>query len=61
MVVSSTRCARAREVSSVDKDYALVGGFQLAPAPADYLAKIMAELKTLDIELIFCTAADRTS
>jgi 7,8-dihydropterin-6-yl-methyl-4-(beta-D-ribofuranosyl)aminobenzene 5'-phosphate synthase len=44
---------RAKEVSGVDKVYALVGGFHLAPAPADYLAKIMAELKTLDIEHIF--------
>jgi 7,8-dihydropterin-6-yl-methyl-4-(beta-D-ribofuranosyl)aminobenzene 5'-phosphate synthase len=44
---------RAREVSGVDKVYALVGGFHLAPAPADYLAKIMAELKTLDIQHIF--------
>jgi 7,8-dihydropterin-6-yl-methyl-4-(beta-D-ribofuranosyl)aminobenzene 5'-phosphate synthase len=44
---------RAREVSGVDKVYALVGGFHLAPAPADYLAKIMADLKTLDIEHVF--------
>ena len=44
---------RAKEVSGVDKVYALVGGFHLAPAPPDYLAKIMAELKTLDIEHIF--------
>jgi 7,8-dihydropterin-6-yl-methyl-4-(beta-D-ribofuranosyl)aminobenzene 5'-phosphate synthase len=44
---------RAREVSGVDKVYALVGGFHLAPAPPDYLAKIMAELKTLDIEHVF--------
>jgi 7,8-dihydropterin-6-yl-methyl-4-(beta-D-ribofuranosyl)aminobenzene 5'-phosphate synthase len=52
---------RAREVSGVDKVYALVGGFHLAPAPADYLAKIMAELKTLDIEHIFpmhCSGAN---
>src|SRR5262245_43639375 len=52
---------RARQVSGVDKVYALVGGFHLAPAPADYLAKIMAELKTLDIEHIFpmhCSGAN---
>ena len=28
---------------------ALVGGFHLAPAPADYLAKVMAELKKFDL------------
>jgi 7,8-dihydropterin-6-yl-methyl-4-(beta-D-ribofuranosyl)aminobenzene 5'-phosphate synthase len=52
---------RAKEVSGVDKVYALVGGFHLAPAPADYLAKIMAELKKLDIEHIFpmhCSGAN---
>ena len=44
---------RAKQVSGVDKVYALVGGFHLAPAPEDYLNKIMAELKTLDIEHVF--------
>jgi 7,8-dihydropterin-6-yl-methyl-4-(beta-D-ribofuranosyl)aminobenzene 5'-phosphate synthase len=44
---------RAKEVSGVDKVYALAGGFHLAPAPPDYLAKIMAELKALDIEHVF--------
>ena len=44
---------RAREVSGVDKVHALVGGFHLAPAPADYLAEIMAGLKKLDINHIF--------
>jgi 7,8-dihydropterin-6-yl-methyl-4-(beta-D-ribofuranosyl)aminobenzene 5'-phosphate synthase len=50
---------RAKEVSGVDKIYALVGGFHLAPA--DCLAKIMAELKALDIEHIFpmhCSGAN---
>jgi 7,8-dihydropterin-6-yl-methyl-4-(beta-D-ribofuranosyl)aminobenzene 5'-phosphate synthase len=41
---------RAQEVSGVDKIYALVGGFHLAPAPDDYLAKVMAELKTFELE-----------
>jgi 7,8-dihydropterin-6-yl-methyl-4-(beta-D-ribofuranosyl)aminobenzene 5'-phosphate synthase len=41
---------RAQEVSGTDKIYALVGGFHLAPAPDDYLAKVMAELKTFDLE-----------
>lgn len=40
---------RAQEVTGVDKIYALVGGFHLAPAPADYLAKVMAELKKFDL------------
>jgi 7,8-dihydropterin-6-yl-methyl-4-(beta-D-ribofuranosyl)aminobenzene 5'-phosphate synthase len=41
---------RAQEISGVDKIYALVGGFHLAPAPDDYLAKVMAELKKFDLE-----------
>jgi 7,8-dihydropterin-6-yl-methyl-4-(beta-D-ribofuranosyl)aminobenzene 5'-phosphate synthase len=41
---------RAQEVSGVDKIYALVGGFHLAPAPNDYLRQVMAELKKFDLE-----------
>ncbi len=41
---------RVREVTGVDKIYALVGGFHLAPAPDDYLRAVMAELKTFDPE-----------
>jgi 7,8-dihydropterin-6-yl-methyl-4-(beta-D-ribofuranosyl)aminobenzene 5'-phosphate synthase len=44
---------RAKQVSGVDRVYALVGGFHLAPAPEDYLNKVMAELKMLDIEHVF--------
>ena len=44
---------RAQEVSGVDKIYALVGGFHLAPAPDDYLQQVMAELKKFDIEHVF--------
>ena len=44
---------RARQVSGIEKVYALVGGFHLAPAPAPYLKTIMAELKALDIEHVF--------
>jgi 7,8-dihydropterin-6-yl-methyl-4-(beta-D-ribofuranosyl)aminobenzene 5'-phosphate synthase len=40
---------RAQEVTGIDKIYALVGGFHLAPAPGDYLAKVMAELKKFDL------------
>ena len=41
---------RAQEVSGVDKIYALVGGFHLAPAPDDYLRQVMTELQKFDIE-----------
>jgi len=44
---------RAREVTGVQKIHALVGGFHLASAPDDYLKRVMAELKTLDIDHIF--------
>jgi 7,8-dihydropterin-6-yl-methyl-4-(beta-D-ribofuranosyl)aminobenzene 5'-phosphate synthase len=40
---------RAQEVSGVEKIYAVLGGFHLAPAPADYLASVMAELKKFDL------------
>jgi 7,8-dihydropterin-6-yl-methyl-4-(beta-D-ribofuranosyl)aminobenzene 5'-phosphate synthase len=40
----------AQEITNIDKIYALVGGFHLAPAPDDYLAKVMAELKKFDLE-----------
>jgi 7,8-dihydropterin-6-yl-methyl-4-(beta-D-ribofuranosyl)aminobenzene 5'-phosphate synthase len=41
---------RAQQVSGVDKIYALVGGFHLAPAPDDYLRKVMAGLQEFDFE-----------
>jgi 7,8-dihydropterin-6-yl-methyl-4-(beta-D-ribofuranosyl)aminobenzene 5'-phosphate synthase len=41
---------RAQEVSGVEKIYALVGGFHLAPAPDDYLRQVMAELHKFDLE-----------
>ena len=43
---------RAQQVSGVEKIYALVGGFHLAPVPDEYLKKVMAELKTFDLEHI---------
>jgi 7,8-dihydropterin-6-yl-methyl-4-(beta-D-ribofuranosyl)aminobenzene 5'-phosphate synthase len=52
---------RAQQVTGVQKIYALVGGFHLAPAPDDYLNRVMAELKTLDIEHVFpmhCSGAN---
>jgi 7,8-dihydropterin-6-yl-methyl-4-(beta-D-ribofuranosyl)aminobenzene 5'-phosphate synthase len=41
---------RAQEVSGVEKIYALVGGFHLAPAPDDYLQAVMTELKKFDLD-----------
>jgi 7,8-dihydropterin-6-yl-methyl-4-(beta-D-ribofuranosyl)aminobenzene 5'-phosphate synthase len=41
---------RAQQVSGVEKIYALVGGFHLAPAPDDYLRQVMTELNKFDIE-----------
>src|SRR5271170_7856112 len=41
---------RAQEISGVEKIYALVGGFHLAPAPEDYLRQVMAELKKFELE-----------
>jgi 7,8-dihydropterin-6-yl-methyl-4-(beta-D-ribofuranosyl)aminobenzene 5'-phosphate synthase len=41
---------RAQEITGIDKIFALVGGFHLAPAPDDYLRSVMAELKKFDIE-----------
>jgi len=41
---------RAQEITGVDKIYALVGGFHLAPAPDDYLRAVMGELKKFDLE-----------
>src|SRR5271169_5583838 len=41
---------RAQQITGVDKIYALVGGFHLAPAPDDYLRQVMAELKKFDLE-----------
>jgi 7,8-dihydropterin-6-yl-methyl-4-(beta-D-ribofuranosyl)aminobenzene 5'-phosphate synthase len=54
---------RAQEVSGVEKIYALVGGFHLAPAPPDYLRQVMAELKKFDIEHVLpmhCSGANFT-
>jgi 7,8-dihydropterin-6-yl-methyl-4-(beta-D-ribofuranosyl)aminobenzene 5'-phosphate synthase len=50
-VVNTVR--RAQEVTGVRKVHALVGGFHLAPAPDEYLNRVMAELKTLDIDHVF--------
>jgi 7,8-dihydropterin-6-yl-methyl-4-(beta-D-ribofuranosyl)aminobenzene 5'-phosphate synthase len=41
---------RAQQISGVEKIYALVGGFHLAPAPDDYLRQVMAELNKFSLE-----------
>ena len=45
-IVNSAR--QAQEVSGVQKIHALVGGFHLGPAPADYLNQVVTEIKTLE-------------
>ena len=42
-IVNSVR--QAQEVSGVQKIHAIVGGFHLGPAPADYLNQVVAEVK----------------
>lgn len=49
-IVNSVR--QAQEVSGVQKVHALVGGFHLGPAPADYLSQVIAEIKKLDPDVI---------
>ena len=49
-IVNSAR--QAMEVSGVNKVHALVGGFHLGPAPAEYLNAVMGEIKTLNPDVI---------
>jgi 7,8-dihydropterin-6-yl-methyl-4-(beta-D-ribofuranosyl)aminobenzene 5'-phosphate synthase len=49
-IVNSAR--QAQEVSGVQKVHALVGGFHLGPAPADYLRQVVGEIKKLDPDVI---------
>jgi 7,8-dihydropterin-6-yl-methyl-4-(beta-D-ribofuranosyl)aminobenzene 5'-phosphate synthase len=49
-IVNSAR--QAMEVSGVNKVHALVGGFHLGPAPADYLNQVIGEIKTLNPDVI---------
>ena len=51
----------AMRVSGVDKLHALLGGVHLAPAPKDYVAQAVAELKTLDPDVVIpmhCSGAN---
>ena len=43
---------QAREVSGVNKVHAVLGGFHLFPAPDDYVKQVVAELKSLDPDVV---------
>src|SRR5919107_673816 len=43
---------QAQEVSGVQKVHAIVGGFHLGPAPADYLKQVIAEIRKLEPDVL---------
>jgi 7,8-dihydropterin-6-yl-methyl-4-(beta-D-ribofuranosyl)aminobenzene 5'-phosphate synthase len=43
---------RAQEVSGIRKVHAVLGGFHLAPYPADYVGNVVASLKEIDPDYI---------
>ena len=49
-IVNSVR--QAMEVSGVDKVHAIMGGFHLGPAPADYLTQVVAEIGKLNPDVL---------
>ena len=49
-IVNSVR--QAQEVSGVQKIHAIVGGFHLGPAPAEYLNQVVAEVKKLQPDVV---------
>src|SRR5579871_2167362 len=49
-IVNSVR--QAMEVSGIDKVHAIVGGFHLGPAPADYLTQVVAEIAKLNPDVV---------
>src|SRR6185369_3619133 len=58
-IVNSVR--QAQVVSGVQKVHAIVGGFHLGPAPKDYLAQVVAEIKTLQPDVVLpmhCSGAN---
>jgi 7,8-dihydropterin-6-yl-methyl-4-(beta-D-ribofuranosyl)aminobenzene 5'-phosphate synthase len=58
-IVNSVR--QAQEVSGVQKVHAVVGGFHLGPAPADYLNQVVAEVKKLQPDAVIpmhCSGAN---
>ena len=49
-IVNSVR--QAMEVSGVQKVHAIMGGFHLGPAPADYLTQVVGEIAKLDPDVV---------
>lgn len=49
-IVNTVR--QAQEVSGIQKVHAIVGGFHLGPAPADYLKQVVAEIKKLEPDVL---------
>ena len=49
-IVNSVR--QAQEVSGIQKVHAIVGGFHLGPAPADYLKQMVTEIKKLEPDVL---------
>ena len=49
-IVNSVR--QAQEVSGIEKVHAIVGGFHLGPAPKEYLAQIVAEIRKLEPDVV---------
>ena len=49
-IVNSVR--QAQQVSGISKVHAIVGGFHLGPAPADYLTQVVAEIKKLEPDVL---------
>jgi 7,8-dihydropterin-6-yl-methyl-4-(beta-D-ribofuranosyl)aminobenzene 5'-phosphate synthase len=49
-IVNSVR--QAMEVSGIDKVHAIMGGFHLGPAPADYLTLVVSEIAKLNPDVL---------
>ena len=49
-IVNSVR--QAQQVSGIQKVHAIVGGFHLGPAPADYLKQVVTEIKKLEPDVL---------
>lgn len=49
-IVNSVK--QAQEVSGIQKVHAIVGGFHLGPAPADYLKQVVGEIKELNPDVL---------
>lgn len=49
-IVNTVR--QAQEVSGIEKVHAIMGGFHLGPAPADYLSQVVAEIGKLNPDVL---------